>query len=658
MSTEAILLIFCVVFFFGLIYAGYITKKWVNDASDYILAGREVSLGLNIMGVAAIGYAGTTIALQPGYAISYGLYGSIGFAFIYAILGLVLYGLCFSNYIRRCGAQTLPEYLEVRYSGKVRNIVSIGTIIGLCGILANNIVSLAGVISGFIGWPVFATISVTFLCIIVFTYLSGLWAVTITDFVQMIIGLIAIPLLFILVLTKYGGWSFVTTAWGKFNPIMQGMTGASMPTLSIQYPSILTLALLFGAFLVWGNNYYWLRIASCRSERVARRSFVYAGLLLLIVFQIPLAIVGSYAGAANPGLFAPIGKIASTAAYGIIIKAFNPIIASFMIIGAAAASISTAATSAMGATATATRDIYDRLINTKASPKQKLKASKLIMVCIGVFTWLLCYFPGGPIYLFAFANAWLGPPAILLLLGIFWRRFNDKGALWGCIFGMISMAGLQLLDLMGIFMISKYTHIGVVGFVITIAVAVVVSIATQSKYYGAAGWTAKVSGSKREDVALNDFDLKVLDLIRYGHKYLSDLTDALKVDSRDTHASIEKLDRGGYIERAGLTRSKFFTFTITDNALKVLPKLSGQEEQLAHVGLKPLYLEILKISGESSKDIQQFMKDKNLTSLELSSIISHLVRQDYILEKGLWRRKLQVTSKGREAVQKFATIAA
>ena len=73
--------------------------------------------------------------------------------------------------------------------------------------------------------------------------------------------------------------------------------------------------------------------------------------------------------------------------------------------------------------------------------------SKIIMLLIGVVTFVLCQFPGGPTYLFAFANCWLVPPAILLGLGAIWPRFNGRGALWGAVCGMATMAVFTLLDL-------------------------------------------------------------------------------------------------------------------------------------------------------------------------------------------------------------------
>ena len=655
MDTQTIFSILFIIFTGILVSAGVLTRRWVSETSDYILAGREVSLLINIMGVAAIGFAGTTVSLSPGQAILYGIKGSIIWGTIYCAFGLMLYGLIFSNFIRRCGAQTLPEYLEMRYDGRVRNVVAFGTIIGLCGILANNIVTSVGIVSGFVGWPQEIVLAIVFAIILFFTFISGLWAATVTDFFQVSIGIIVVPLFLKMAIDKFGGIDFLQANWGGGDVFAQGVTGMKMPILSIKYPSALTFILLFGAALVWGNNYYWLKIASCRNEKVARNSYVIAGLLLIAIFMIPLAFVGAYAGASIPEVFTLFGgAIAPTAAYGAFAKLFPPFVASIFIIGSVAASISTASTATLGASSTATRDIYQRMINPGADRAKTLRVSRIIMLLVGIFTWLLCYFPGGPIYLFAFANAWLVPPAVLLSFGAIWPKFNSNGALWGVVAGSITMAVLTLTDLLGIFSIDKWTHLAIVGFVITVVVGVIASSMKPSKYYGRSDWNYKVSEGKREKVTLNETDKTALELIRTGHLYMADITDALGVDSRASTESIEKLDRGGYIERAGLTGSKFYEFRATEKANEVLPELTEEEREMVKVGLNKAYVGFLKAASKSTEDANSYIKDNGWNSLKVSSITSHLTRMGYTVEKGLFRIVIEVTQKGEDAIKRFA----
>lgn len=654
---NAIFLVMFVIFCAILVGCGVISKRWVNDSSDYVLAGREISTFINMIGVCAIGFAGTTVALAPGFAIQIGLGGSWTWGIIYGVCGLLLFAVLYSNFIRRCGAQTLPEYLEMRYNGKVRSVVAITSVVGMAGILANNIVSCTNAIAGYTGWNTTIIMAVIFLVIIAFTFISGLWATTLTDFFQVCLGVVIVPTLLILLSNRYGWFDAINAAWPGGDVFAAGLTGATLPTTKVTYPSVLNFIICFAAALVWGNNYYWMKIANCRSEKVARKSFILAAIILIVVFCIPLGIVGAYAGAFLGDSFAApygSGTVAATGAYGLIASTFTPLLGSFFVIGAVAASVSTASTSALGASAVANRDIYQRLINPKADSQKSLKVSKYIMVLIGVLTWVLCQFPGGPTYLFAFSNCWLVPPAILLGLGAIWPRFNSRGAVCGAVAGMVTMAVFTILgDVFKIFTINSYVYLATLGFLVTLVVAVLASLTGKPKYYGEAGWDVVPTATNREDVKLDNMDKQVLEMIRLGHCYMADITDALGVDSKTSSAAVENLDRGGYIARAGLRGSKFYTFSITEKGIAALPALPGKEAEMAEECLCPLYVELLAIVAKNPEKQADFLKKNNIKSMKMSSICSHLTRQGYIIEGGLFKRKLRITAKGSTAVSKY-----
>src|SRR5690606_17748333 len=162
----------------------------------------------------------------------------------------------FAPYIRRCGAHTLPEWLEMRFDSRTRLLVTITTILGLLGIMANNVVSMAIVVTGFTNWSLIWTLTAIFFVFLLFTYIGGFWAVTLTDFMQMCIGLIALPVLLISLMTVFGGLDFLTNHWpSETSYWTHGITGEQLPILSWKYLSLLTFVVLFSCFLVWGNNY-------------------------------------------------------------------------------------------------------------------------------------------------------------------------------------------------------------------------------------------------------------------------------------------------------------------------------------------------------------------------------------------------------------------
>lgn len=654
MSQNTIFITVFVVFVAFLFIASFIAKNWVKESDDYVLAGRQISTVLNVFGVIAIGFAGTTIALAPGFAVQYGLFGSLAWCGIYSFCGLALFGLLYSNFIRRCGAQTLPEFLEMRFDGRTRSVVAITSVIGMCGIMANNIVSSVNNICAYTGWSSAIVTALIFLVIILFTYISGMWAISMTDFVQVILGIVVVPMVFFLVVQHYGWWDALVANWPTENIMTVGLVG-SMKGAALTYPSILNFLILFCAALVWGNNYYWMKVANCRSEKVARHSFIWAAVLLFVIFMIPLALVGLYMAAFHGDMLTLNGgTVVPTGAYGFIASTLVPILGSLAVIGAVAASVSTSSTSALGASAVMTRDIYSRVINPKADAKTKLRASKVILVIVALATFVLCQFPGGPTYLFAFANCWLVPPAVLLGLGMVWKKFNATGAFWGALCGMASMAVLELLDLTGIFHVGQFIYLATLGLIVTLVAALIASHFGKPAYFGEDSWERVPTASNREDVKLEKLDYEVLSLIRLGHLYMADITDYLGLDSKETSASIERLDRGGYIVRAGLSRSALYTFSITKKGEDALEPLGDKELAMAKACLSPMYVELLKAISTSVEAQNDFAKKYAIRSMQMAAISSHLVRQGYILEKGIFQRKLVLTQKGQDAVSQYA----
>ena len=53
----------------------------------------------------------------------------------------------------------------------------------------------------------------------------------------------------------------------------------------------------------------------------------------------------------------------------------------------------------------------------------------------------------------------------------------------------------------------------------------------QPKYYGRPGWERVPTASNRKEVKLGELEKQILEMLRIGHCYMSDLTDALGVDS-------------------------------------------------------------------------------------------------------------------------------
>ena len=69
--------------------------------------------------------------------------------------------------------------------------------------------------------------------------------------------------------------------------------------------------------------------------------------------------------------------------------------------------------------------------------------------------------------------------------------------------------------------------------------------------------------------------------------------------------------------------------------------------------LTPLYAGLLKTVMEHPEQQSQYAAANNIRSMQMSAICSHLTRRGYVIEKGVFRRKLRITEKGTTAVKKY-----
>jgi SSS family solute:Na+ symporter len=164
----------------------------------------------------------------------------------------------------------------------------------------------------------------------------------------------------------------------------------------------------------------------------------------------------------------------------------------FLLVFALAAALSTCSTTLIAAVSLAVKDIYPKFINKNPSDRQLVNASRIATVIVSLLSWGLSYYPGGAVFLFAFASAWMAPAGILLFFGMFWRRVTAAAAFAGALVALILESIWAIMDFFKIPLfgapVSSYIHIGILGFISTVVPVLVVTFVSKPKYYGMPGW--------------------------------------------------------------------------------------------------------------------------------------------------------------------------
>jgi solute:Na+ symporter, SSS family len=641
MSGTVISALFFLVFGVVMLWCGAITRKWASaGGSDYLIAGRGISLAVNAFGVGAIAFAGTTIAYVPGLTALFGAWGWIGWA-ITIWIGFVGYGYLAAPYARASGAYTLAEWLGMRFDSKTRTLILICTTVGLIGIFANNILGMALTITGYTGVSLVVTVSVIFALFLVITYLGGFWAVSLTDFLQMLLGLVVAPVIAFAFVSKFGGAEWLQSHLPSANLYTKGLAG-SLPMWTLKFPSFLSFLFLFGFFLTWGSNYYWLRAVSSRNEGAAKHGFFWGCVIFTFVYVF-LGFSGWYALAGAP---AEVKKFGPMASYGISLKLVGPVVASLGLVAALAAAVSTATTAHMGIVTTLIRDFWVKFFRPNADAKDLLVPSKIMTLVVGVVVWGVCFYPGGPLYLFAISVAFLGPSAVAFLFGSRWRRTTSTATFASVLISMIVMLVIETLSQSKAWI--PPWHSGIYGLFISIPLIVVISLITKPKYYGREDWTReqREAGTPTSTSALSDEERTVLDLIRRDYSIMLELVDFTGRDANYMNRMIEKLDQERLLKRRALSGAGFYHFELTQKGESVLKPLSAGEKLMVERHLSETKLKVLK-GLEEGVPVRELPAKIELAGSEVGAAMAGLLRRKYVSVTGIFRPEYHITAEGR-----------
>ena len=86
-SSLSVLILIAILWFLG-----WYAKRWVATDTDYLLAGRQVSLIPGIAGICGVAFAGSVTSIIPGITIQYGFMGWIWGTSLPLVIGYCLFG--------------------------------------------------------------------------------------------------------------------------------------------------------------------------------------------------------------------------------------------------------------------------------------------------------------------------------------------------------------------------------------------------------------------------------------------------------------------------------------------------------------------------------------------------------------------------------------
>lgn len=455
MTISTLDLVIIILYLVGItgigILAGYRKK---TTSKEYFLAGK--SLGWFTIGGALFASNISTLHLV-GLAAAGASVGIVMGNFEWmASFCLIALALFFAPFYFRSGIQTLPEFLERRYSTTARTFLAAIAIFG--ALLIHIGISLyAGAIlfKQFLGIDVYLSIIIVSVVTVIYTVLGGLKAVVITETIQTFLllgGAVLITWLGINHLPEVGVNSYAEFK-AQLEPSQMSMVHSIRDGDGhLNQYSWLTILLGYPVLGIW----YWCsdqtivqRVLGARSERDGQNGALFAGFLkilplFLMVFPGVIAFVLVKNGAMtfttpddptvdhNNTLPNLINLLIPTGLKGLLAA------------GLLAALMSTIAAALNSCATLISVDIVKR-INPNLSDQQEVKIGRISAAVVMVLAILWSTQGGqfGTIFEAINKIPMIFAPAVttVLVMGVFWKRGTNPAALTtfavGCAVGLV-----------------------------------------------------------------------------------------------------------------------------------------------------------------------------------------------------------------------------
>ncbi len=486
MNAELIVFVVYLAFMIGIGVFFFLRSKGGSEKS-FFLGGRQMGPWVSALSAGASDMSAWVLMGLPASIYAAGLgqaWIAIGLAIGYTVSWLVQAPRLRRYTIAAKDSITIPQYLTNRFLSKSKALQIICAVIFLvaytiyaassikaCGTLFNTVLGIDATLAMYIAAVI----------IIGYTFLGGFSAVCWTDFFQGMLMLGALLIAPIFAMALIGGG--------------QG-AAASLEQLPEGYFNLFTNWKDVLSGLGWGLGYFGMphiivRFMSLRSNKDLKKSarIGITWTLLILLFSVASGVIGH--------LF--LGEIddSSVVFITMVRKMFPALISGLLLSAILAAAMSTADSQLLASASAFASDVYKPIIRKdKASDKEMFWASRFVVLGIAVVAVLIASDPNSGTIMGLVENAWgvfgaaFGP---VILLSLFWRRFNFQGAVAGILAGaIVDILWLAFLKGFGLYEIIP-------GFIAGLIAAVAVSLLTKAPEKEVTDLFDQVAAAKDED---------------------------------------------------------------------------------------------------------------------------------------------------------------
>ena len=426
------LLWFVIIYWIISVGIGLYAATRVHNTKDFAVAGRHLPFYMVTATVFATWFGSETVLGIPATFLKDGLRGVVADPFG-SSLCLILVGLFFAAPLYRMNLLTIGDFYRKRFGRGVEVLTTLAIVISYLGWVGAQITALGLVFNIVSGGEIekITGMWIGSITILVYTFFGGMWAVAITDFLQMII--IVIGMLFIgnSVSDMVGGVGVVVEHarqsgklefWPAFD--LKQIIGFAAAWMTMMFGSI-------------PQQDVFQRVQSSKTEKIAVWGSVLGGGLYFLFAFVPMFLAYS-ATLIDPEMVASLIDTDPQLILPRLVLEKAPLFAQVMFFGALLSAIkSCASATILAPSVTFTENILKPMIGNLSD--RKLLLSMRIVTLI--FTLLVTlYAINSKASIFKMVESayqiTLVAAFVPLLCGVYWRRATNQGALAAIFLGL------------------------------------------------------------------------------------------------------------------------------------------------------------------------------------------------------------------------------
>jgi len=417
------------------ILVGFWASKKVKTSGDYMLAGRSLPIVLSSAALFATWFGSETVFGASSEFLKGGLYAVIEDPFG-ASLCLILFGLFFARKLYNMNLLTLGDFFKVRYGKRTEFVASLCLAPPYVGYIAAQLVAMGLILNVVTGMELWMGVVISAVVVTLYTYIGGMWAISITDFIQSIIIVVGLLVLAIILANKAGGVATVLSEVPREN-------FRFFPTLEAK--EIITY---LAAWSVLGlgsipSQDVFQRTMSSGSAKTAVQSCYIAAVLYLTIALLPLFI-----SLCTKHLYPDQLSGDAQLALPNMVLMHTALPMQILFFGSLLSAIMSTTSSAILAPASIfSENLVKPLSGNRFSDKQLLMGTKVsVLIFSGLGTTMACM--RSNIYELVGESSILSLVSLFspLVFGLYWRRASSTGALLAMMLGILSWIIFEIYD--------------------------------------------------------------------------------------------------------------------------------------------------------------------------------------------------------------------